>query len=269
MIKQRRRQATYYIYALITSVLMINLCYAEDPSDWSSQMSLLNSSSKLEKLDAAGESFFGVLNEETTSTSKGHMLILHGHHQHPDWADVIRPIRTLLPKHGWATLAIEMPLAGKEAREKDYIALKDKSTARILAAQTLLQSKGSKNIIVIAYGLGARMAVDWLSKTPQSPVTALIIISMGDGMKDGGLDSNTDLLKVNIPILDIYAENDESYVLKAAKDRTKQRSSIKNYRQLEILATDQFYSHHEDEIIKRIRGWLNVTYKTKQNNNRK
>jgi len=264
MTKQLKLQATHYIYSLIISALTINLCYAEDQSDWSTQMALLNSSSTIEKLNAAGEPFLGVMNEQTAAASKGHMLILHGHQQHPDWADVIKPFRTLLPKYGWTTLSIELPLAGKEAREKDFIALQNKSTARILSAQTFLQSKGSKNIIVIAYGLGARMAVDWLSKTPQSPVTALIIISMGEGMKDGGLDSNTDLLKVNVPVLDIYAENDSAYVLKAAKDRTKQRSQIKNYRQLEILAADQFYNHHEDEVIKRIRGWLKVTYKTKK-----
>ncbi|NOY67488.1 MAG: DUF3530 family protein [Gammaproteobacteria bacterium] len=232
--------------------------------NWSKQDSFIKAPETLQKLNAGSETFLAAFSEQTTVEPKGYMLILHGNRQHPDWADVIKPLRTRLPDYGWTTLSIELPLADKEAKEKDYLSLLDKSAARILAAQSFLQSKESGDIIVIAYGLGARMAVDWLSKTPQPPVSALIIISMAGGAKDSGLDSNTDLQKVNVPILDIYAENDTTNVLKAVKDRRKHRSKILDFRQIEIIAADQFYKYQEDEIIKRIRGWLKVTFKTKK-----
>jgi len=239
-------------------------CRADSQTDWPKQMDQKDSVGKLETLNAGGQDFLSIYTEQTSKTSKGQIIILHDHLQHPNWNDLIQPVRTKFPNHGWSTLSIELPKANKEAGDKEFSQLPGQSTSRILAAQAMLQGKNATKIIVIAYGLGARMAIEWLSKTPQPPIAALIIISMADGDKGSGLDSNTDLIKIKIPVLDIIAENDARQVLTAAKERYEQRSKMQKYRQMEIIAADHFYNQHEDELIKRIRGWLKVTFKTEK-----
>ena len=40
---------------------------------------------------------------------QGAILLLHDKEQHADWPQVIRPLRTTLPKYGWFTLAVNLP----------------------------------------------------------------------------------------------------------------------------------------------------------------
>jgi pimeloyl-ACP methyl ester carboxylesterase len=158
-------------------------------------------------------------------------------------------------------LSIELPQVKDTASDENHAAMLDQASTHILSAQAFLQNKGAKRIILIAYGLGARMAVDWLSKTPQSAVQALVLISMADGKQDSGIDSNQELLKIKIPVLDIYAEHDALKVIQAATERKHYRSQMQQYRQLEIIAADQYYSQLETELVKRVRGWLRLTFK--------
>lgn len=235
--------------------------------DWTMAVHLNSPSTKIEKLDAAGKEIYSLLKQHGTKDPAGHVLILHGARQNPDWKDIIRPLRLALPNYGWTSLSIEMPAIALEATDKSYSQLLEQATASILSAQGYLQDAGAKRIVLIGYGLGARMAVDWLSKTPQPSIKAMVLISMADGTPGSGLDTNKDLLdiNINIPILDIYAEHDSSSVLKAAAERYRNRVRLTPYRQLEIYSANQYYSQQDEELIKRIRGWLKHTF----NNNKK
>jgi hypothetical protein len=245
--------------SLLTSFIPTPAHASAEPPEWSQSANRLAPDSKLEKLNAAGKTFHALQLEPGTADNTGHILLLHDARQHPDWPQVIRPLRLALPKFGWTTFSIELPDAEQQVSDKHYAELLDQATAHILAAQGQLQDMGARRIVIIAYGLGARMAVDWLSKTPQSSVSALVLISMADGESNSGIDSNQDLIKIKIPVLDIYAEHDAVKVLKAADERRRQRGRMAEYRQLEIFAADQYYSRQEDELIKRIRGWLKRT----------
>jgi len=236
-----------------------------ESTDWTLAVHQHSPSTVLGKLDAAGKEIHTLLKKHGTSNPAGHVLILHGARQNPDWKDVIRPLRLALPDYGWTTLSIEMPAVSTEASDKNYTDLLEQATSSILSAQGNLINAGAKRIIILGYGLGARMAVDWLSKTPQPSVKALVLISMGDGLLNSGIDSNQDLLNIKVPILDIFAEHDSANVLKAAKERYRNRVRLAPYRQLELFATGPFYSQQDEELIKRIRGWLKLTFKNDKN----
>jgi len=251
------------IRTLLTLILLTTtslLAQAVSP-DWTALLDKQSPPAILEKLDASGKDFYAAFSAQTAASEKGYILILHGASQHPAWPYVINPLRLALPKYGWNTFSIELPEVKEQASDQHHAALLDQASAHILSAQAFLQNKGAKRIVLVAYGLGARMAVDWLSKTPQSAVQALVLISMADGKKDSGIDTNQELLKINIPVLDVYAEHDMDKVIQAASERKHHRNRMSKYRQLEIFAADQYYSQLENELIKRVRGWLQLTLK--------
>ena len=60
---------------------------------------------------SAENTFFSIYTPHTTSSPKGAVILMHGSGAHPDWGDIIHPLRSELPDKGWATLSIQLPLA--------------------------------------------------------------------------------------------------------------------------------------------------------------
>jgi len=69
------------------------------------------------KLKAAGVEFLALYAAPSAKESKGAVIILHGNGVHPAWPDVIEPLRTQLPEHGWHTLSLQMPILQNGAKE--------------------------------------------------------------------------------------------------------------------------------------------------------
>jgi pimeloyl-ACP methyl ester carboxylesterase len=210
---------------------------------------------KVVKLEAGTDSFIGIFIEHGNNKSKGGVILLHDRSQHPDWPYVIRPIRTKLPGYGWNTLSIQLPILSHEASFMDHEKLLDPASSRIIAAINFMRSKGEKSVVLIGYGMGALMAVDYLAKTPQKNVTSLIAISMTGKKGSDRLDSASQLLNIKIPVLDIVAQLDNADVLNAFKARKKMHSKYSAYRQITIDASDHSFIQQDDILLKRIRGW--------------
>ncbi len=47
--------------------------------------------------------FLGLYTPATTFRTRGGVILMHGTGVHPNWRDVIFPLRTELPERGWAT----------------------------------------------------------------------------------------------------------------------------------------------------------------------
>ena len=56
-------------------------------------------------------SFLALEIYEKAAESQGAVLFLHGVEQHPNWPQVIKPLRTILPDDGWYTLSVMLPYA--------------------------------------------------------------------------------------------------------------------------------------------------------------
>ncbi|MFD2231188.1 DUF3530 family protein [Alkalimarinus sediminis] len=54
-------------------------------------------------------SFLALELYENTAESQGAVLLVHGAEQHPNWPQVIKPLRMILPDDGWYTLSIMLP----------------------------------------------------------------------------------------------------------------------------------------------------------------
>ena len=59
----------------------------------------------------------------------GGLLILHGRGVHPDWPQVVNPLRVALAEAGWHTLSLQLPVLANGVPGTDYKALVARSTA--------------------------------------------------------------------------------------------------------------------------------------------
>ena len=201
--------------------------------------------------------FLGIYTPSQAAKTQGAAILLHGIGAHPDWPEVINPLRSELPDHGWATLSIQMPILANDAKIADYAPLFDEVPGRIKAAIAYLKKKNIRNVVIIAHSLGTAMASRYLATTPKSPIRAYVAISMVEN-KPEVMSNLASLKKIRLPLLDIYGSRDQDNVLRTARMRKQIAARIKNngYTQIKIEGADHFFTGHEAQLVKRIRGWL-------------
>ncbi len=200
-----------------------------------------------------------IYTENTTEKAIGGAIILHGSGVHPNWDQIIRPLRSQLPDHGWSTLSLQLPVLSNEAEYKDYIPLFKEVAPRINAGVAFLKAKGIKNIVVVAHSLGSSMAAYYMANKPDSSIRAFVAIGVSGNMhkkdKEGYL---TSLKTIKVPVLDIFGGSDLAPVLesKKAKAKVARKAGNKNYTQVEIPGANHFFDNHDEVLVKRVRGWL-------------
>lgn len=211
-----------------------------------------------EWLEVDGQKFLGIYTEDLSGKPKGGVIILHGIGAHPNWADVIYPLRTELPNYGWATLSIQMPILPNEAELKDYIPLIKEAAPRIKAAQAFLKSKNVTPVVLIAHSLGSTMAAATLAEGGDMGFAGLAVIGMSSSDLDPQLDTTAQIAKLKLPVLDLYGSRDLDTVLASTTPRAAAARKADNnqYRQIEIEGADHFFVGLEDELVTRVRGWL-------------
>jgi pimeloyl-ACP methyl ester carboxylesterase len=72
------------------------------------------------------------------------------------------------------------------------------------------------------------------------------------------------LEKITLPVLDLYGSRDLDSVLMSSDTRARaaHKSGNPDYRQLAIEGGDHFYVGVEDELVRRVYGWLKNHYNT-------
>ncbi len=220
--------------------------------------------------------FFSIYTEATTSKAKGAVILLHGSGAHPDWSDIIHPLRVTLPDNGWASLAIQLPLQNtekpsrKEEQNKERIAVIKASITRINLAIEFLREKKYDYIVLISHSFGSLMSLNYLQtnsdkKTAQGKpfVNAAIIIGTPLLGKKIPLNSALMIAKIHIPLLDLYGSEDLDSVLRSAKARktAAHKAQNKHYRQAQTIGANHFYQGLDNELNTYVSNWLNSTYR--------
>ena len=210
------------------------------------------------KLKADKTEFLAIFAEHNTDKAMGGALILHGIGVHPAWPEVIQPLRTNLPDHGWATLSLQMPILPNEAKSEDYVPLFKEVSPRIQAGVDYLKKQGLQNIVIVAHSLGASMATYYLSQKPDMAIRAFVGVGMSQHTWQPGMDTTAALRKIRLPILDMYGSRDLPEVMSSAKARTNAatRAGNKQYTQVKIEDADHFFNNMDAVLVKRVRGWL-------------
>ena len=209
-------------------------------------------------LKSDGDKILGIYAEQTTDKPHGGVILLHGIGVHPDWPDVINPLRSELPDHGWSTLSIQMPILHNEAIAKDYEPLWKEVPGRIKAATAFLKQQGIENMAIIGHSLGSAMASSYLAESKDPGIRALVGIGMGEANASESMSNIASLEKLTLPILDMYGSQDLDNVLNSAKDRkaAANKAKNKNYSQVKVEGANHFFQDMNATLIKRVRSWL-------------
>lgn len=236
-------------------------------------------------LRADAKKVLAIYDQAQTGHAKGAVIILHDMGQHPDWPQVVRPLRIRLPRHGWSTLSVQMPVRGRDQPMDQYGPLFDHVAPRLNAAIAYLKQHQVDNVVLAGYGLGAAMGAAYLAAQKSSDVKAFVGISMGAvAGHDPRLDTPHSLEKIGIPMLDVYGGEDFDWVLRAAprlaaalrlaagstghsqpiaastppagtpRDKPPTGDA---YRQVVIQGADHDYTGVTDELVDDILGWIN------------
>ena len=200
-----------------------------------------------------GYDVFAIYTEAEDGSDKG-MIVVHGTGIHPNWQQVVQPIRIEMSAHGWNTLSIQMPILHNEAEYEEYVPLYPEVPPRLRAAEAFLKDRGMKTLLIVAHSQGATMSSYYLSRHP-SDVKGLIAIGMGATQKDRHVNSAESLKNIAIPVLDLFGDDDLPGVLETA-DRRK-NSSVHNayYSQQMIEGANYFFDGMDHDLITAVADW--------------
>ena len=207
-------------------------------------------------LNDGNSEFLGIYTEAEDDSGRA-VIVMHGTGIHPDWQQVVQPLRVGLTEHNWNTLSIQMPILANEAAYDDYAPLYDEVAPRIEAAIKHLRDNGSRNIVLIGHSQGASMTAYYLSTSKQD-VNGFVAIGMGAYANDSRMNSIDSLKKIKVPVLDIYGDDDLDVVMKSVADRANAaaKAGNRNYTQVEIAGSNHFFDDRDDELVEAVSGWL-------------
>ena len=250
--------------ALIVSIILLifnplNIAQASDlekEKRWVDQIVDYLIDGEAEWLDVGKHKVLAIYTESVADVTRGGVIVIHGSGVHPNWEDVIHPLRTQLPESGWATLSIQMPVLHNEAEYHEYAPLFDEVAPRIDAAIKNLQAKGIKKISIVAHSLGSAMSAYYLSNNKSHVIQSFVAIGMPGPRDDKRMDTVLALQNINVPVLDLYGEKDLDYVLSSSQMRKKAGSQNKKYSQQVVTDADHFFVDKNIELLSSVNKWL-------------
>lgn len=183
------------------------------------------------------------------------VVLAHGQGLDAD-SHVVGPLRRAIHSElGYHTLSLQMPtLAGNRSPDtfQQYASTFPEAYTHIQAALDFLKNeKQVERIYLMGYSMGGRMTTAFLANHPASSVVGYI----GVGLLAGGpepLNTNINLRKIKVPVLDIYAENDRD--AQFAENRKPMLSD--RFTQVPIPGAKHDYRGYDKQIDQAVIAWL-------------
>ncbi len=205
-------------------------------------------------LEADGNDFLSIYTSAEEESDKG-LIVMHGTGVHPNWNQIIQPVRVGMTERGWNTISIQMPVLQNEASHDDYAVLFPEVSPRINAAKSYLESKGIQKIVLVGHSLGSLMASYHLSKHQSRSIKGFIAIGMPGGSKHEVMNSLHSLKSISVPVFDLFGSEDLEEVLAHRKTR-KLAAGHTSFDQLEVDGANHFFDDKDEALIDAINGWL-------------
>lgn len=208
----------------------------------------------------AGDSEFLAIHTEAEGERKGSVLLLHGTGVHPDWPDVIYPLRSELPVAGWETLSIQLPVAAADAEHSAYLPLFPEARERIDAAVDFLLKESAGPVFIIGHSLGSAMAADYLGEGSghAGDIAGFVAVGLSANVQGAKTGVAADLATITQPVFDLYGSEDLPAVRNTAAGRASIAADAGNarYQQLQVDGANHFFNDREGELVEAVAAWL-------------
>lgn len=187
--------------------------------------------------------------------SKSAVILAHGQGLDPD-SQVVGPLRKAIHEAlGMHTLSLQMPvLSGRRGPEtfQEYASTFPEAYGIIQSAIDFLKTeKKVERVYLMGYSMGGRMTSAFLANHPDSGIVGYIGVGLWAGGQEP-LNTNLNLRKVKIPVLDIYAENDRD-----AKFAENRKSFVSDrFKQVSIPGAKHDYRCCEKQVADYVVEWL-------------
>lgn len=210
-------------------------------------------------LNAGQHAFLSIFMETEAEQAKGAVIIMHGRGYHPNWPELVYPLRTGLTEYGWHTLSIQMPVLDNASSFYDYLKIVPEAFPRFEAALDFLRQQSIENIVLVSHSCSVHMSLPWLLKNPQQKIAAYIGIGMGSTDVGQPMLKAFELEKISIPVLDIRGEFDTPSVISFSADRWTriQQAGHKKSAQRVIAKADHYFTAQGEALTKEVADWLN------------
>jgi pimeloyl-ACP methyl ester carboxylesterase len=248
----------------VSALLLTSISHADSVSDtakeqrWAEQITDQLIVGEPVWLQADGNRFLSIYTPAETGTPRGTVLLVHGVGAHPDWPQVIHPLRSGLSEKGWRSLSIQMPLPRPGADQTDGAVLLREGGDRLQSALTWLAGKGMTPVTLIAHSRGCADALRFAATHADDRITSLVVIGVNGSYDDlpDDLGPIRSLKHVKLPVLDLYGEFDREGVIKTAPERRKAAAGNSGYQQIMVPGADHFFDGEEKPLLAEVTHWL-------------
>lgn len=223
------------------------------------KLALIAGADEIVSLKAPGGRFIGIYQRAKTGESHGVVILAHGMGAHPDWPDVISPLRTQLPEFGWSTFSIQMPILSPDEPVAEYGKTLKVAKSRLNAAIDYLHTWEIEQIILLGYSFGAVQVASYLASGKNKNVKAFVSVSMlSQKFIKPGLDVYKLIGGIDLPMLDIYGDEDLPDVRRGSDDRrlAASKNGNRDFKQIELKHAGHHYQGVEDALVEQIQIWL-------------
>jgi pimeloyl-ACP methyl ester carboxylesterase len=207
-------------------------------------------------LNSGDHEFLSIYTE--ADDPQGAVIIMHGRGFHPNWSDVAYPLRTGLVERGWNTLSIQMPVLDKEAKFYDYLEIMDEAFPRIEAGIDYLKQQGNEKIVLIAHSCSVHMTMAWVDAGRMRDIDGFVGIGMGAVDYQQPMKQPFPLEKMDVPVLDVYGEDEFPAVLKGAPVRLEAIRKAGNPGSMQVIVpgANHYFTDEGEALLEAITPWL-------------
>ena len=185
--------------------------------------------------------------------SKVAVILAHGRGNSPD-GNVVGSLRRAIHKElGFHTLSLRMPDPGADSPDSPELAAAfPEAHQRIQSTIDYLKNdKKVERIYLMGHSMGGRMTSAFLARNPDPAIVGYIGVGLTAGGK-GPVNTNINLRKVMVPVIDVYGNNDMD--AKAASFRKPLVSE--RFVQVEIPGAKHDYRGYERPVADAVITWL-------------
>ena len=253
-----------FVIFMLLPLLLIPVSRAESVSDtakeqrWADQITDQLIFGEPVWLEADGHRFLGIYTPAETASPRGTLLLVHGIGAHPDWPQVIQPLRSGLTEAGWQSLSIQMPLPPEGTDKSGQAALLGEGVERLQTALAWLAGKGMTPVTLIAHSRGGVDVLHFAATRTTDRISSLVVVGVNGRYED--LPENAaplqSLREIRLPVLDLYGEYDIEGVINTAPERREAAAGNSGYRQVRVPGADHFFDGREQQLLAEVTRWL-------------